>query len=126
MTVGCMYAGKTSALIRNKPVGETLIIDYDVCETPYSSTLHSHNEETVNCIKTDDLSKIDVRIFDNIMINEEWKTINDCDYYEISSHGRVRNKMNNTLMHLENKIEALMNDEAQARHEQIKKRFNKY
>ena len=70
MTVGCMYAGKTSALIRNKPVGETLIIDYDVCETPYSSTLHSHNEETVNCIKTDDLSKIDVRIFDNIMINE--------------------------------------------------------
>lgn len=70
ITVGCMYAGKTSALLRNKPVGQTIVIDYAVCDKPYDSMLYSHNEEMVECIKTDDLSKINVGIFDNILINE--------------------------------------------------------
>jgi hypothetical protein len=39
---------------------------------------------------------------------------------------KILNKMNNTLMHLENKVEALLSPEAQERHEQIKRRFNKY
>ena len=70
ITVGCMYAGKTSKLMQNKPEGQTIIIDYDRCEAPYVSTLYSHDNVNVDCIKTDDLSKLDMRIFDNIMINE--------------------------------------------------------
>jgi len=33
-------------------------------------------------------------------------------------------KMNNTITHLENKVEALMDDEAKKRHEEIKRRFS--
>ena len=36
---------------------------------------------------------------------------------------KILNKINNTLMHLENKVESLMDEKAQERHEQIKKRF---
>ena len=39
---------------------------------------------------------------------------------------KILNKMNNTLMHLENKVENLMDEKSQERHEQIKRRFNKY
>ena len=36
---------------------------------------------------------------------------------------KLLNKQVNVLLHLENKVEALMDSEAQKRHEQIKKRF---
>ena len=37
----------------------------------------------------------------------------------------ILNKINNTLMHLENKIESLMDENAQRRHEEIKRRFSR-
>ena len=36
---------------------------------------------------------------------------------------KILNKQTNTLIHMENKVEALMNPEAQKRHEEIKRRF---
>lgn len=39
---------------------------------------------------------------------------------------KILNKINNTLMHLENKVESLMDEKAQERHEKIKSKFNKY
>ena len=37
---------------------------------------------------------------------------------------RILNKINNTLIHLENKVESLMDEKAQKRYEEIKRRFN--
>jgi len=65
-----MYAGKTSSLIRDIPTeGQSVVIDYDISD-PYSSKLYSHDDVCVPCIKTSDLSKLDVFIFDTILINE--------------------------------------------------------
>jgi thymidine kinase len=67
-----MYAGKTSALIRDIPKqrqNQSLVIDYAMLD-PYSSTLYSHDDVSVPCIKTSDLSKLDISIFDTILINE--------------------------------------------------------
>ena len=69
LTLGCMYAGKTSALIRDIPQNQSLVIDYAMLD-PYSSTLYSHDNVGVPCIKTSDLSKLDISIFDTILINE--------------------------------------------------------
>jgi thymidine kinase len=70
LTLGCMYAGKTSALIRDIPImGQSIVIDYDISD-PYSSKLYSHDDVCVPCIKTSNLSKLDVSIFDTILINE--------------------------------------------------------
>jgi len=38
---------------------------------------------------------------------------------------KILNKINNTLIHLENKVESLMDEKAQERYEQIKKRFQR-
>jgi len=37
---------------------------------------------------------------------------------------RILNKINNTLIHLENKVESLMDEKAHKRYEEIKRRFN--
>lgn len=75
LTLGCMFAGKTSSLIRDIPKEnqtQSLVIDYDISQraAPYSSTLYSHDNVGVPCIKTSDLSKLDISIFDTILINE--------------------------------------------------------
>jgi len=69
LTLGCMYAGKTSCLIRDIPKDDFIIVDYDEKE-PHFATLTSHDNISVPCIKTNDLSKINVSIFDTILINE--------------------------------------------------------
>jgi len=70
LTLGCMYEGKTSELIRAIPKeGQNIVIDYDISD-PHSSKLYSHDDVCVPCIKTSKLSKLDVSIFDTILINE--------------------------------------------------------
>jgi thymidine kinase len=70
LTLGCMYAGKTSSLIRDIPThGQSIVIDYSISD-PYSDRLYSHDNLSVPCIKTSNLSLLDVSIFDTILINE--------------------------------------------------------
>jgi thymidine kinase len=70
LTLGSMFSGKTSALIKNST--SHLILDYDTTEASewYISTLQSHDEEIVHCIKTHNLSTIDISKSEFISINE--------------------------------------------------------
>jgi len=72
LTLGCMFSGKTTALIQNKVEGVHMILDYDTSDaTSYSiSLLHSHDGEMVHCIKTKSLMSIDISMADIISINE--------------------------------------------------------
>jgi len=72
LTVGCMFSGKTTALIKNKVEGVHMILDYDTTDaTTYSiSLLHSHDGDMVHCIKTKTLMSIDMSTPDIISINE--------------------------------------------------------
>jgi len=70
VTMGCMFSGKTSALIRRKVEGLHLILDYDTTNTthPYLSQLYSHDGVSISCYKTKTLD-IDIPA-DIISINE--------------------------------------------------------
>jgi len=72
LTIGCMFSGKTSALIKNKVEGVHMILDYDTTDaTSYSiSLLYSHDDEAIHCIKTKTLMSIDMSTADIISINE--------------------------------------------------------
>jgi thymidine kinase len=72
LTLGCMFSGKTTALIQNKVEGVHMILDYDTSDaTSYSiSLLHSHDGDMVHCIKTKTLMSIDISMADIISINE--------------------------------------------------------
>ena len=65
-----MYAGKTSALVKNIPERDSIVIDYDRCETPYVSTLSTHDNVQVSCTKTQTLLSVDVSMYHTILINE--------------------------------------------------------
>ena len=72
LTLGCMFSGKTTALIQNKVDGIHMILDYDTSDaTTYTiSLLHSHDGEMIHCIKTIHLLSIDISMADIISINE--------------------------------------------------------
>jgi len=70
LTLGCMYAGKTSALVKNIPSENYIVIDYARCDTPYESTLSTHDNVQVPCTKTQYLLSIDVSPYTTILINE--------------------------------------------------------
>jgi thymidine kinase len=70
LTLGCMYAGKTSALINEVQLHENYtVIDYGV-NTPLTQFMISHNDEKIICSKTYNLSYSEVERFDTIFINE--------------------------------------------------------
>jgi thymidine kinase len=70
LTLGCMYAGKTSALIKESSLqGQFIVIDYDR-GLPHANILSSHDNIALRCIKTSDLSALNIDIFDAIFINE--------------------------------------------------------
>ena len=71
VTVGCMFSGKTSALIRRRVEGIHLILDYDItdAEKSYPSYLSSHDGVSISCYKTKTLD-IDISVADVISINE--------------------------------------------------------
>jgi thymidine kinase len=71
LTLGCMYAGKTSALI-NEVQSHTnyIILDYGVNTPNTTQFMISHNDEKINCLKTWNLSYSDVELFETIFINE--------------------------------------------------------
>ena len=70
LTLGCMFSGKTSTLIKTS--NSHLILDYDTTEASewYISTVHSHDDQLVQCIKTHVLSTIDISKTEIISINE--------------------------------------------------------
>ena len=72
LTLGCMFSGKTTTLIETAAIGQCLVLDYDTIHKPipYSSHIYSHDAKCISCIKVHDLSKIDITIFDSILINE--------------------------------------------------------
>lgn len=70
LTLGCMYAGKTSALVKNIPPADFLVLDYARCDAPYASTLSTHDNVQVSCTKTQYLLSVEVSSFKTILINE--------------------------------------------------------
>ena len=70
VTLGCMFSGKTSALIRRQVEGVHLILDYDTTRATqfYPSRLFSHDGVSISCYKTKTLD-IDIPA-DVISINE--------------------------------------------------------
>ena len=72
LTLGCMFSGKTTALINQKVEGSHIILDYDTTlqSTPFASVLYSHDTIELSCIKTTILSRIDISTVDTISINE--------------------------------------------------------
>ena len=72
LTLGCMFSGKTTALINNKVKGTHIILDYDTTlqTVPFKSVLYSHDTIELYCIKTTLLSRIDISTVDTISINE--------------------------------------------------------
>jgi len=71
ITTGCMFAGKTNALIRDIPDRSYIVIDYDTehKSTPYPSFLQSHDGFTIDCIKSTVLENLTFDV-DSILINE--------------------------------------------------------
>ncbi len=70
LTLGCMYAGKTSALVKAIPSQDYIVVDYDRCEAPYVSVLSTHDNVQVPCTKTQSLLSIDMTPYTTILINE--------------------------------------------------------
>lgn len=80
--LGCMYSGKTSALIRDykrwKKIGKSVLCINSILDNRYGVTdddthMYSHDLDKAICVKTDRLSSIDHDILngtDIIMINE--------------------------------------------------------
>lgn len=71
VTLGCMFSGKTSALINRRVDGVHLVLDYDTTNATetYPSQLYSHDGVTIHCYKTKTL-EIDISVADVISINE--------------------------------------------------------
>ena len=67
LTLGCMYSGKTSALIRDSKSG-SLIIDYDTGGE--AGVLYNHDNVKIRCERTRDLSSIKTTYATSIFINE--------------------------------------------------------
>lgn len=65
-----MYAGKTSALVKTIPEKEFIVIDYAICDSPYVSTLSTHDNIEVSCTKTRHLLSVDMSPYQTILINE--------------------------------------------------------
>lgn len=72
MTLGCMYAGKTSALIKDHESNHGLIIDYDTLQRGgiYHELIYSHDNMYVSCVKTQSLDIIDLEGVPHAYINE--------------------------------------------------------
>jgi len=68
LTMGCMFSGKTTALIRDAAIHPGLVIDYDICRPLHMLT--NHNQETIPCVTTTRLFDIDVTNYQFIYINE--------------------------------------------------------
>jgi len=66
LTLGCMYSGKTSALIRDS-TSSSLIIDYDTGGE--ADVLYNHDHVKIRCHRTRDLSSIKTYA-SSIFINE--------------------------------------------------------
>ena len=66
LTLGCMYSGKTSALIRDS-TSDSFIIDYDTGGE--KGVLYNHDNVKVTCETTRDLSSIKTNA-SSIFINE--------------------------------------------------------
>ena len=71
MTLGCMYAGKTSALIEDYGLNHGLIIDYDTLRRGgiYHEFIYTHDNRYVSCVKTQSLD-IDLEDATHVYINE--------------------------------------------------------
>jgi len=71
VTMGCMFSGKTSALIKRDIEGIHLVLDYDTtgAKESYPSQLYSHDGVSIHCNKTTTLD-IDISMADVISINE--------------------------------------------------------
>ena len=70
LTLGCMYAGKTSALVKKIPQDDYIVIDYARCDTPFVSFLSTHDNVQVPCTKTQYLLSVDMSSYTTILINE--------------------------------------------------------
>ena len=70
LTLGCMYAGKTSALVKRIPSQGYIVLDYARCNTPCVSTLSTHDGVCIPCTKVQYLLSVDVSPYDTILINE--------------------------------------------------------
>jgi len=68
LTVGCMFSGKTTALIRDTTIHPGLVIDYHIGN--HRTTLRNHDNTTVPCITTSNLLDVDVSNVTHIYINE--------------------------------------------------------
>lgn len=67
LTLGCMYSGKTTALIQQASLGG-VVIDYDT--NIDRGVLHNHDNLSIPCVTTTDLSTVDVTSSDTLLINE--------------------------------------------------------
>ena len=67
LTLGCMYSGKTTALIQQASLGG-LVIDYDTNLT--RGVVHNHDEVSIPCVTTTSLSTVDVTLASILLINE--------------------------------------------------------
>ena len=68
LTLGCMFSGKTTALIRDESIHPGLVIDYET-----SSVIHSlvnHDGLEISCITTQKLLHVNVGETQFIYINE--------------------------------------------------------
>ena len=68
LTLGCMFSGKTTALIRDATNHPGLVIDYDISSTTHY--LASHANETIECITTKLLMDVNTDNVNYIYINE--------------------------------------------------------
>ena len=68
LTLGCMYAGKTTALIHERSLHQNyIVLDYGLTTEQF---MVSHDDIKIQCMKTHSLSYSDVELFDTIFINE--------------------------------------------------------
>lgn len=67
LTLGCMYSGKTSALIREASQGD-LIIDYDTGGE--RGTLYNHDNVKIRCETVKNLTSVNTTYATSIFINE--------------------------------------------------------
>ena len=68
LTLGCMFSGKTTALMRDSAIHPGLVIDYDICRPLH--ILANHDQESIPCVTTTRLFDMDVTNYQFIYINE--------------------------------------------------------
>ncbi len=66
--MGCMFSGKTTALMRDAAIHPGIVIDYDICRAV--NQLTNHNQESIQCTTTTRLFDINVQDHSFIYINE--------------------------------------------------------